>query len=687
LLSDLQYFWEPSDGLVPACNLVVGPVRSCRHCISDMSSHDSGMPTSHFVSPEKPERCIGRRYGFLELQFLIAAIQYLGDVCLPSCVYRKSFISFCHDSFSHFALSCVLWFCFFILPFFVMVFPKHFLEVVTVLFFVTVVFSVCFSVALTTLLNPLFIGMVEKTVPTKKSSARSSTRRDSTAGPRPSEVASDATSRRTSPELRDAIVAPPPSLHSSSSALLVTPIAQGGVFSSESSVASSSSSDSAFVLSRLSSSSSVDHADLPPGSSSSLAAVSPLKRAKVSGFADLRHTSPNKAARTTTPMKLIYIIFPAFLQLTSAEKTFCALKTGGVYNTSCKALMYWVDNKTNALAGTSLLMSNVVPGAVYDIQGLTVRVGKSGPYYFVSKTSSVTRVEDFSATFEKDACAAVISSLSPVSAIGLMEHNSFCFVIGRVANVTKQNVQNVSRTTGSFNLYDGTGVVTITVTLQGAINLPFLGGNGVGVLCACIVERVGGSVKLVLQSIVSLDDLPVLLGLCTSGKIPKLVSASFDPSGLVNLATPPRGVRAAVDAPLPEGDDEWFRNVTIKVLSFKVVPVYLGCVACLKKKGQHRVDQPTLSCPACGVLDVKDIVACSHSVISCEIDGVYVDDVFCTKNQWRALFTKTEEECMSDGLSDEESCVGKTLTGTFLISAVKKMLMGLERVVDDDDAF
>jgi hypothetical protein len=265
----------------------------------------------------------------------------------------------------------------------------------------------------------------------------------------------------------------------------------------------------------------------------------------------------------------------------------------------------------------------------------------------------------------------------------MMEHNTVCFVIGRVASVTKQNVQNASRTTGSFNLYDGTGVVTITVTLQGAINLPFLGGNGVGVLCACVVERIGVSVKLVLQSIVSLDELPVLLGMCTSGVTPKLVSASFDPSGLNNLAVPPRGVRAAVDAPLPEGEDEWFRNVTIKVLNFKDVPVYLGCVACLKAKGQHRVDQPTLSCPACGVLDVKDIVACSHTIIACEIDGVYVDDVFCTKNQWLALFTKTEEDVMSDGLSDEESCVGKTLVGTFLISAVKKMVMGLERVVDD----
>jgi len=57
--------------------------------------------------------------------------------------------------------------------------------------------------------------------------------------------------------------------------------------------------------------------------------------------------------------------------------------------------------------------------------------------------------------------------------------------------------------------------------------------------------------------------------------------------------------------------------------------------------------------------------------------------LYVTKNQWRARFSKTEKEVMNDGLCDEDSCVGKTLTGTFLISAVEKMVMGLERVVDD----
>lgn len=521
--------------------------------------------------------------------------------------------------------------------------------------------------------------MSGKATSTRKSAGRSGTRQVSKAGPKPAEVSSEDTIRRTSPVPHvsaPSLVTPSPlqvvvGLLSSSPQGTSSSSSTGIVGPFLSSPSPSSSSSSAFSVGSLS-------------SSPSVGVNSPLKRPKVSGYADLRHTSPNKAARTSMPKKLLYVIFPAFLQLTSPDKAFCPLKSGGVYNASFKTLMYWVDNKTNALAGTSLLMSRVTPGAVYDIQGLTVRQGSTGdPYYFISKTSSVNLVEDFSATFEKEACSAVISTLSSISAIGRMEHSSVCYVIGRVSNVTKQNLQNVSRTTGSFNLYDGTGVVTITVTLQGAINLPYLASNAVGVLCACVVERVGESVKLVLQSIVSLDELPVLLGMCTSGASPKLVSASFDPKGLSNLGVPARGVRAAVDAPLPEGDDEWFRGVTVKILTFKDVPVYLGCVGCMKSKGQHRVDQATLSCPVCGVLDVKDIVACSHSVIDCEIDGVYVNDVFCTKNQWLALFTKTEEEVMSEGLSDEESAAGKTFIGTFLISAVKKMLMALERVVDD----
>jgi hypothetical protein len=207
-----------------------------------------------------------------------------------------------------------------------------------------------------------------------------------------------------------------------------------------------------------------------------------------------------------------------------------------------------------------------------------------------------------------------------------------------------------------------------------------LAGDCVAVLVCGTVERLGTSVKLLLQSIVPLHDLPVLLGLCTSGDVPKLVSATFDPSGLENIGIPPRDVRSALKS--PSVDDEWFRGVEVNVISFKSVPVYLGCSNCLEAKQQHRVDQYSLRCPSCGVLELKDIVACSHSVIDCEIDGVYADNIYCCANQFMALFSKSEADVMVENLSDEESCVGKTLIGTFLLSSTKRMLMSLERVVE-----
>jgi hypothetical protein len=127
--------------------------------------------------------------------------------------------------------------------------------------------------------------------------------------------------------------------------------------------------------------------------------------------------------------------------------------------------------------------------------------------------------------------------------------------------------------------------------------------------------------------------------------------------------------------------NKYFSNCTILITKFVGSPMYLGCRRCKALNDNQFKLNEDMCCLQCGVLEEKKLVVCCLSAtVDCVINGNDVSNVLVCKEQDDALFTKSVARCMNDGVSDEESPIGKTFQGVFMLTSSRRLLMKLERM-------
>jgi hypothetical protein len=386
---------------------------------------------------------------------------------------------------------------------------------------------------------------------------------------------------------------------------------------------------------------------------------------------------------------VIYVLTSPLIGSTSGPMV--PVKFHCIFKNIHREIMFWIMEKDSPSTPTCKKVLSIEPFTYFSINdaGFYVKEAADGMSCLkfredlvlgeVAAVSPAEKLENYKAFVQKR------SSIISLKEAGL---NQIVVLSGRVLNVTYGVNADKMLFDGNFTLYDDTAKVTINFKGVDKKSLFYMTeGQSLlmqkgrtPVIVAGSVTRYQGNVKVYMHSFGLLRNSTPYIYEKLIADPSMLVDYSFDHSGLDNLAFPQRSVEDALTSPLRDSN-EYFSNCTIVINDFVNSPMYLGCRRCQAlSESSFKLDDD-MSCPQCGVLgDKKLVVCCLKAVVDCVIDGNEVFNVLVCKDQDDVLFTKSVSDCMNDGVTTEESPIGKTFRGVFMLTSSRRLLMKLKRV-------
>jgi DNA/RNA endonuclease YhcR with UshA esterase domain len=437
--------------------------------------------------------------------------------------------------------------------------------------------------------------------------------------------------------------------------------------------------------------------DLEMPASPSKKAVS-LNKFGFNGSCLVYFDSPKKQKKASNTKQegktdnVIYVVTTPFIGTTSGP--LAPVKFYCIYKHTYMEVMYWIMEKNSPLTPTCKKVLSIEPFTYVSLNttGFYVKTSESldglsclkfKENLILGEVAAVSpdeKLENYKALVQKR------SSIISLTDAGL---NQMVVLTGRILNVS-YGVKGTDKNLfdGNFTLYDDTAKVTINFKgldkenlLYMTVGQPLLMEKGrTPVIVSGSVIRYQGNVKVYMHSLGLLRNRTPYIYDKLIANPSMLVDYAFDHSGLDNLAFPQRSVEDALMSPLRDSN-EYFSDCTIVIDAFVGSPMYLGCRRC-QALGEtlFKLDDD-MSCTQCGVLDDKKLVVCClKAAVDCVIDGNEVSNVLVCKDQDDALFTKSVSRCMNDGVSAEETPIGKTFRGVFMLTSSRRLLMKLERM-------